>query len=212
MSNGVTSILLDTNILLSKTLRDWILLPNLILGKEYSKIYTTQNILDEWGYHWLRENPTGDDAARAKVREQIEKATYHVEGYKIHPQPGYPDENDLHLHAAMVEHNIDYLVTNDNALLDYWETSENTGDPLPYVTISADDLLMAFVEPHLGRSTQESLILSSAELAEIYLFQERYFIKKYGEADLCGALGRKKAGAPRFADYLRHHIIPHLLA
>lgn len=211
MSNGVTSILLDTNILLSKTLRDWILLPNLILGKEYSKIYTTQNILNEWGYHWLRENPTGDDAARAKIKEQIEKATYPVEGYKIHPQPGYPDENDLHLHAAMVEHDIDYLVTNDKALLDYWETNENTNEPLPYETISADELLMAFVEPHLGRSTQESLILSPTDLKKIYLFQEGYYINRYGEADLCGALGDEKAGATHFAAYLRRHVIPQLL-
>lgn len=49
MSNGATSILLDTNILLSKTLRDWILLPNQILNKKYFDIHTTQNILDEWG-------------------------------------------------------------------------------------------------------------------------------------------------------------------
>ena len=196
MSNGVTSILLDTNILLSKTLRDWILLPNLILGKEYSKIYTTQNILDEWGYHWVRENPTGDDAARAKVREQIEKATYHVEGYKIHPQPGYPDENDLHLHAAMVEHNIDYLVTNDNALLDYWETSENTGDPLPYVTISADDLLMAFVEPHLGRSTQESLILSSAELERYIYSKKNISLRNMVKQTYAGHLDAKKLELP----------------
>jgi len=55
MSNGATSILLDTNILLSKTLRDWILLPNQILNKKYFDIHTTQNILDEWGYHWIRE-------------------------------------------------------------------------------------------------------------------------------------------------------------
>ena len=87
-----------------------------------------------------------------KVREQIGKSVFVLEGYPIPSIHGYPDKNDLHIHAAMVEHNIDYLVTNDKALLDYWETSENTGDPLPYVTISADDLLMDFVEPHLGRS------------------------------------------------------------
>ena len=208
MSSGATSILLDTNILLSKTLRDWILLPNQILNKKYFDIHTTQNILDEWGYHWLRGNPTGNDAARVKVREQIGKSVFVLEGYPISSIHGYPDKNDLHIHAAMVKHNIDYLVTNDKALLDYWETNENTGNPLPYVTISADDLLMDFVEPHLGRSTQESLILSLADLAEIYLFQERYFIKKYGEADLCGALER--AEAPRFAAYLRRHILPQL--
>ena len=143
-----------------------------------------------------------------KVREQIGKSVFVLEGYPIPSIHGYPDKNDLHIHAAMVKHNIDYLVTNDKSLLDYWETNENTGNPLPYVTISTDDLLMDFVEPHLGRSTQESLILSLADLAEIYLFQERYFIKKYGEADLCGALER--AEAPRFAAYLRRHILPQL--
>ena len=181
---------------------------SLVLASCLYQIHTTQNILDEWGYHWLRENPTGNDAARVNVREQIGKSVFVLEGYPISSIHGYPDKNDLHIHAAMVKHNIDYLVTNDKALLDYWETSENTDEPLPYVTISADDLLMDFVEPHLGLSTQESLTLSSTDLAEIYLFQERYFIKKYGEADLCGALER--AEAPRFAHYLRHHIIPHL--
>lgn len=134
MSNGASSILLDTNILLSKTLRDWILLPNQILNKKYFDIHTTQNILDEWGYHWLRENPTGNDAARVKVREQIGKSVFVLEGYPISSIHGYPDKNDLHIHAAMVEHNIDYLVTNDKALLDYWETNENTDEPLPYET------------------------------------------------------------------------------
>ena len=209
MSNGATSsILLDTNILLSKALRDWILLPNQITNKKYFHIYTTQNILDEWGYHWLRKNPTGDDAARVKIREQIGDSVLVLEGYPISDIYGYPDKNDLHIHAAMVEHNIDFLVTNDKALLDYWKTSENTDESLRYTTINADDLLMELVEPHLGRSTQESLTLSSADLAEIYLSQETYFIEKYGEADLCGALERAKA--PRFAHYLRHHIIPHL--
>ena len=181
---------------------------SLVLASCLYQIHTTQNILDEWGYHWLRGNPTGNDAARVKVREQIGKSVFVLEGYPISSIHGYPDKNDLHIHAAMVKHNIDYLVTNDKALLDYWETSENTDEPLPYVTISADDLLMDFVEPHLGLSTQESLTLSSTDLAEIYLFQERYFIHKYGESDLCGALER--AEAPRFAHYLRHHIIPHL--
>ena len=134
-----------------------------------------------------------------KVREQIGKSVFVLEGYPISSIHGYPDKNDLHIHAAMVKHNIDYLVTNDKALLDYWEMNENTG---------TDDLLMDFVEPHLGRSTQESLTLSSTDLAEIYLFQERYFIKKYGEADLCGALER--AEAPRFAAYLRRHMLPRL--
>lgn len=181
---------------------------SLVLASCLYQIHTTQNILDEWGYHWLRGNPTGNDAARVKVREQIGKSVFVLEGYPISSIHGYPDKNDLHIHAAMVKHNIDYLVTNDKALLDYWETSENTDEPLPYVTISTDDLLMEFVEPHLGLSTQESLTLSSAELAEIYLFQERYFIKKYGEADLCGALER--AEAPRFAAYLRRHMLPRL--
>jgi len=208
MSNGATSILLDTNILLSKTLRDWILLPNQILNKKYFDIHTTQNILDEWGYHWLRENPTGNDAARVKVREQIGKSVFVLEGYPISSIHGYPDKNDLHIHAAMVEHNIDYLVTNDKALLDYWETNENTDEPLPYETISADDLLMTYTEKSFGRADRNSLVMRKADLAEIYLFQERYFINKYGESDLCGALER--ADAPRFAHYLRHHIIPHL--
>ena len=107
-----------------------------------------------------------------------------LEGDPLSSRHGYPDKNDLHIHAAMVEHNIDYLVTNDKALLDYWETNENTDEPLPYETISADDLLMTYTENSFGRADRN------------------------GESDLCGALER--ADAPRFAHYLRHHIIPHL--
>jgi len=86
--------------------------------------------------------------------------------------------------------------------------NENTDESLPYETISADDLLMTYTEKSFGRADRNSLVMRKADLAEIYLFQERYFINKYGESDLCGALER--ADAPRFAHYLRHHIIPHL--
>lgn len=52
------SILLDTNILMSKTLRDWIFLLSHESEYEFFQPYVSSGILDEFGYHIRRETYT----------------------------------------------------------------------------------------------------------------------------------------------------------
>lgn len=104
----------------------------------------------------------------------------------------------------MLKHRLDVLVTNDKPLLTYWKKCETDGEPLPYTIISADDFLVSFTSFY-G--------MSEEDIKKIYSFQESYLIKKYNEADLCGALDKTKNGnsPSRFAQYLRERIIPRLM-
>ena len=85
------SVLLDTNILMSKTLRDWILM----LAKE-SKYqlftpYISWGILDEFGYRVRRNEPTLDDRVISTWRKQILKVTGQpLEGFPVGSIEGYP--------------------------------------------------------------------------------------------------------------------------
>ena len=50
------SVLLDTNILMSKTLRDWILLLAVKSEYEFFTPHVSSGVMDEFGYHVRRAN------------------------------------------------------------------------------------------------------------------------------------------------------------
>jgi toxin-antitoxin system, toxin component, PIN family len=140
------SVLLDTNILMSKTLRDWILM----LAKE-SKYqlftpYISWGILDEFGYRVRRNEPTLDDGVISTWRKQILKATGQpLEGFPVGSIEGYPDQDDLHVHAAAQYCGMHILVTDDVKLLAYASTKEAELTQ-SYETFSADAFLMHLTE------------------------------------------------------------------
>ena len=65
------SVLLDTNILMSKTLRDWILLLALESKYEFFTPHVSSGIMDEFGYHVRRDNPSMNDAKIETWKQQI---------------------------------------------------------------------------------------------------------------------------------------------
>lgn len=95
------SVLLDTNILMSKTLRDWILILAQESEYEFFQPYVSSGILDEFGYHMRRKTPTLDDEALETWKKQILSSTQgFISGFQVPHIPGYPDKDDLHVHAA----------------------------------------------------------------------------------------------------------------
>ncbi|MFC2763969.1 MAG: PIN domain-containing protein [Rothia dentocariosa] len=199
------SVLLDTNILMSKTLRDWILM----LAKE-SKYqlftpYISWGILDEFGYRVRRNEPTLDDGVISTWRKQILKATGQpLEGFPVGSIEGYPDQDDLHVHAAAQYCGMHILVTDDVKLLAYASTKEAELTQ-NYEPFSADDFLM-----HLTELSSPSLF------AQVYVRHVKYALSRgYKDIDVCKALDRTKDRrgniqrplAPTFARFLRTHII-----
>lgn len=68
------SVLLDTNILMSKTLRDWILLLAVKSEYEFFTPHVSSGIMDEFGYHVRRANPAISDV----VLEKLEATNHQV--------------------------------------------------------------------------------------------------------------------------------------
>lgn len=200
--------LLDSTILLSKTLRDWVFKTALCseaLAQQENGEYlicelrVSQGILDEWGNHQRNKYPTVHDSVLETIRQQIIRVCGGVEeiihGFPIEIIPDYPDEEDLHVHAAAVAGNVKVLITNDKKLIDFSRSPQ--GASLAYETMTADKFLMELVD-----------FLPDALWGELYLSELDYQREKYGvEVDISAAL--RNAGAPLFAGFLVQEIINH---
>ena len=198
------SVLLDTNILMSKTLRDWILILAQESNFEFFQPYVSSGILDEFGYKMRRRKPELDDGALEMCKKQIRDSTWDIiSGFQVPHIPGYPDKHDLHVHAA--DHGgMHALITHDTKLLNFATTPEGQ-DIQEYKTMSADDLLMQLTE--YG---------SKLLFAQVYLGHIKHALSLgYTDFDVCGALDRTKDRqgnrqnplAPQFAKFLRTNII-----
>lgn len=189
------SVLLDTNILMSKTLRDWILLLTKESDYRFFAPYVSTGIMDEFGYHTRRKDPMIHDAKIEKWKQQVLTSCKSlIAGFPVEPVAGFPDINDLHVHAAAQHGGMHALVTDDRKLLDYASTEE-AQNIQNYETLSADDFLMQLTE-----YAHPSLF------AQVYLTQESYARSKgFTEIDIPRAL--EEAGAGQFARYLRTAVI-----
>ncbi|MGV3149394.1 PIN domain-containing protein [Rothia sp. 11273D007AR] len=197
MSSDIYRIVLDTNVLMSKTLRDWIFLTCLETNNLFYQVYLSQGILDEFGYHWRKQHPHHDDAVRQRYMKQImDSATGIVEGFKVETPAGYPDEHDAHVHSAVLASTADALITDDSKLIAFGQSCQGE-EALPYDTMSADDFLMQmahFIPPEI--------------LDSVYLKQETYLEYRNPDATVPSLL--RQAGALNFARHLQTVVIPRL--
>ena len=193
MSNDVYRVLVDANLLPSTTLRDWVLILCLKSGNQFYQVFTSQSILDEFGYHWRKLHPGVDDRIRQKILARTKKTLTVVEGYPIDIPDGYPDLDDLHVHSAAVFCSADALITDDKKLHAFAQ-SEKGEEQLPYEVMTCDEFLMQLTDyaPH-------------QLFREAYLFQEKHWEKQANSRTLPEQL--HLAGAPNFAEYLKLNVI-----
>lgn len=194
MSLDVYTVFLDANILHSKTLRDWILLLSLETENEFFRVYTSQGVIDEYSYHWRKQHPASTDEARRVVVKQIRECIFEVvEGFPVEPVAGYPDEHDLHVHAAAEFSEVDALITNDKKLIAFGASTAGEA-LLSYDTLSADDFLMQLAE----------FLPPTLPFKNVYLFQEKYALSRKHDTNLCESL--RRAGAPQFAEFIHSKV------
>ena len=137
-----------------------------------------------------RNEPTLDDGVISTWRKQILKVTGQpLEGFPVGSVEGYPDQDDLHVHAAAQYCGMHILVTDDVKLLAYASTTESELTQ-NYETFSADDFLMHLTE------------LSSLSLfAQVYVKHVKYALSRgYKDIDVCKALDRTKIDEGIFRD------------
>lgn len=184
---GQHIVLVDSNVLFSLTLRDWLALLYLEQPGMLFQVKWTEDILAEVIYRLRREYPEWDggkiDDIRCKITETFSDGK--VAQYEIDSTYGGTDRDDAHVHAAAAACGAHILLTADRG----FKGPGLDPDELPYEIYQADEFfeLIDDSDPRLvERATRRQL--------------EYWADRK----DLPQALVR--ADAPRFAERVRRHL------
>ncbi len=181
-----TRVLVDANVLFSRTLRDWLVLIELE-GGPY-KVCWTEDIMAEVVYRLRRQHPTWDGRTITGVRDRIVRALEggRIEEYAVDGSfDGDPD--DQHVHAAAVAGGVDVVLTADRGLVPPPGASAPPYDvahPDAFF-LAVDDAVPDVVRRVVGR-------------------QAEYHARRAGDLDLVGCL--QKAGCPRFGRRVARHL------
>lgn len=108
-------VLVDANVLYSRTLRDWLfLLRNHANGDLYT-VHTTEDILAEVIYSIRRNNPDAPGSLTSRVRDRIvDSLDTIVKDFVVDGSYPGDDPDDAHVHAAAVACGAEKLVTADD--------------------------------------------------------------------------------------------------
>ena len=133
-------VFLDSNVLFSRTQRDWFGL--LTSAEEMAapfRVYWTEDLLSEALYHLRRKNPKWDGATLTRIGDNIRQTwpDGRVAQFEVDGSFAGSDPNDGHVHAATLACKAHYLVTNNINDFD----GEHS-DELPYEIVTPDDFLV----------------------------------------------------------------------
>ena len=188
MGRVTSRILVDANVLYSRTLRDWLLLIQSETPGMFRTCWT-EDILAETVHHIRRNNPLLDGGAVTVVRDRMVAAmSERIEAFVVKEFAPLTDEHDLHVHAAAVDGQVSMVLTNDKGFLDL---PDAVTDMLPYEVIDADSLFVL-----IDDSSPETVRRVTARVWG-------HLRKKDPAADVAQLL--VQAGCPRFAQRVRHH-------
>lgn len=185
-----TGVLVDANVLFSRTLHDWLFLLRIETKANMFTVYATEDILAETLYRLRRRYPAapGELISRThdRIREQLDDriTDYEIDG-------SYPgrDPNDAHVHAAAVAAQVDCILTADS---DFIKLDAAIADRLPYEVHTPDSFFTLIDDP------------SPLKVRAVTDKQLRYLLERDDEADLPDRL--RKAGCPDFAERVRLHL------
>ena len=182
-----TIVVVDADVLYSRTLRDWVL--QYALRTSIYVLKWTEDILAETLNSLRNDHPGWDGAVILRIREKVVgslRIEHRIEEYPADPNYRGKDPGDAHIHAAAIACGADIVLTcNGSDFL----PMDGSADDLPYEIYGPDDFLL-LVDQSSPESTYSMI---AAQMA--------YFYGKYGSCDLPGFL--KLAGAPRFAEKVR---------
>jgi hypothetical protein len=183
-------LFLDSNILLSRTLRDWFCLIDLESGSEGIRLRWSEDVLAEFLYHLRKKNPSASEEATGGLRRRLENACpdAKIEGYSIRTEliASGRDEFDARVVAAAEHGRVDYLVTNN---IKHFEPFQ---EECEFEICAADDMLCLIDE------RRPDVVLSVVQK------QLPYWAKKNSDRTLDEALNA--AGAPKFSVRVRSHL------
>lgn len=189
MSSGPLDVLVDANVLFSRTLRDWVLLIHLETDPPMYRLYWTEDILAEVVSSLRECYPMHDAAQIGGVRTRIVQSLPdgEIADFVIDTNRTYRDPKDAHVHSAALHGNVNILLTNNVKDLRADELDE-----LPYEVLTADQFLILVDDS------------SPTIVRQVTRQQFDYFRTRREAFSLPAALER--AGAPEFAERVRQHL------
>lgn len=176
-------VLIDANVLYSRTLRDWMLMLAYCgsPGRLYHPLWT-EDILAEVIANFRAQNPqhSGGYINRIVHILRTEFADCQVIDYEA--TASLPDPKDAHVHGAAISGNADYLVTQN--VRDFVLTQQEQ-DALPYEIYTPDEFFMVVwdSQPGVVRSVHDQM--------------EKYRRQNNSHYSLASLL--KSAGAEKFS-------------
>lgn len=185
-------VLVDANVLFSRTYRDWLSLLYLRSKGSLFDVKWTEDILAETIYHIRKQRQDLSGTTLAQIRDRIEDTfpRGRVTDYSVPGSYRGPDPRDAHVHCAAEACGATIVLTDNTA--DFVPVGADVDD-LPYELYRPDELFVLVDE-------------SAGELVRrVTLEQARYFVQRSGSADLPRALSH--AGAPMFAERVRLHLV-----
>lgn len=176
-------VFIDSNVLYSRTLRDWLFMLRLETQGGMFQIHTTWDVITEVGARLRDNHPKAPGTLVAKV---VKKCQEHfdeiLEDYPGGPVPGIADEGDWMVHHAAEACRADVLLTQDQG----FESDESC-----YEAYTCDDF---FVELHKSAPAAVKLVAEK---------QMNFWAAKNGKG-VPDAL--RDAGCPEFAEVVLAHI------
>jgi predicted nucleic acid-binding protein len=197
-------VLPDSNILFSRTLRDWTFLLSRNTRQVIYTVHTTPDIIAETIAKIRDKNPLIGGQNIALIESRIRNSVSSVFSDYVPAQrdivyDSMRDSGDYHVHAAASQGEISYLVTQDRGFLGLPEDVQTS---LSYEIHSADSffcLVDDSAPPHV----------EMIALEQLHYWRTKAETDDRFDADLPGALTR--AGCPNFADRISNRL-SHALA
>ncbi len=183
-------VLVDANVLYSRTLRDWLFLLKLRSEAGMFTVYATEDIIAEVLYRLRRDNPNESGHFIAGIHDRIvANIDDRITDFQIDGSFPGDDPDDAHVHAAAVASGARILLTDDAGFTDL---PDEAIEQLPYEVHTCDSffLLADDVAPTIVR--------------DVAADQHAYWTAKPGSTSIVTALER--AGCPAFANRVREHM------
>lgn len=186
-------VFIDANVLVSRTLRDWLFAfrqPELFMFELYSSL----DVITEALHSIRRNKPEIPGTLIDRWRQQMQEIIIMVTDYNpadVKSTYKGSDKDDLHVHAAAVAAQCDYLMTNDRKL--YGDLSGEELDELEYEVVSPDEFFCLVAE-------SSPVLLDAAVTSQL-----RYWAEKTEHPRLDEHL--REAECPNFAIFVKRAVM-----
>lgn len=183
-------VLVDANVLYSRTLRDWLFLLKLRSEAGMFTVYATEDIIAEVLYRLRRDNPSKPGAFISGIHDRVvANIDDRITDFQIDGSFPGNDPDDAHVHAAAVASGARILLTDDSGFTDL---PDDAIEQLPYEVHTCDSFFVLVDD------------VAPAIVSDVAAEQHAYWTSKPDSTDIASALER--AGCPIFADRVREHM------